>query len=320
MFDPATLNVLYSLRAPRLIVAIGCDPIDASQSHGSPTRPQTVVFPPAGQRSRAERRYDGLDHVKVAADIVAPTSGPTTFFEASYAPLGGLVRSERFASVWPNARTIDARTIEAVTIDEIVARESPTPAPLWLCLNVLGAEELLHGGGVALAAADVIGIGPLGSVSSDDSDGSIIEDRLKNAGFAPVWRGRNEGDPSWRGLFARDWPTVARDLSEREAAASIEAFDRRRAEAGRTEALRNEIDDLKDQLVAAQTVAASAEQHIETLRAELERERTKLVMASADLDDLRRQYADRVKAIAERDKAISAIRSRILPIVSRDEH
>lgn len=114
----------------------------------------------------------------------------------------------------------------------------------------------MRGGKVALAATDVIGAGPLASVSFQGENALAIEEQLKESGFVPVWRGRSDGDPSWRGLFVRDWTTVAQDFAEQEAAVSLEAMRCRRSEADATEALRSEIGELKQEIRLVQAAIA----------------------------------------------------------------
>ncbi|NCC84931.1 MAG: hypothetical protein EOM03_12525, partial [Clostridia bacterium] len=115
--------------------------------------------------------------------LVAGGSGPKALYRASNPDESGLYSPDKLAPYWSNLRTVGETSAQAITLDGLLLRPEhnafKTATRMWILIDCLPAEEILHGSMEALKRTDMIVVR---TIKEDQG----IRTQLQKMGFLPL--------------------------------------------------------------------------------------------------------------------------------------
>lgn len=75
-------------------------------------------------------------------DLIAESTGDTTFFTASLSSESGLLQPNKLAGIWPNIETVQQQTRAALSLEDFTYQNALHPD--WLFINCFAAQSLLQ--------------------------------------------------------------------------------------------------------------------------------------------------------------------------------
>ncbi|MCC0048125.1 MAG: hypothetical protein H6882_03005 [Rhodobiaceae bacterium] len=305
---PIALDCLCDLYPPDCLLHVGAGLGERLRTLASwSVKSAILIEADPGRLSRLETAIADMPGCVARNGLVGERVGEAAFFTASNNNESSLIKPERLSRVWRNLTTINEQERTTTTIEKLLDGEESQKAEAvnWVIIDCLPALDILKGAGSHVENWDVV----MARVVLDESlartnpelgrtslEAFMAERNFRSLGHEP------ERNPGFGLLvFVRDWkkkcsalePRIKANAADLEQAnqVSSEAQVSPGSEANPIQSLQSQVDELtRERDTKAQELAASSDRLV-TLEQKAKRAEKRFMLAQADLDQLRKQYA-----------------------------